>query len=147
MEVRFRINARDFKNDVQEILNRKIRGITTDTKLYDDVSNLLVDYIRAYLPVDTGALRDQSAGESSKSGYFREGYLEVSKSHGIVWDAIEHRPTDFRHYTGYAIGHALGLTPNFNGDDVRDAMIKNGDWEAFIKDCEPYIIEAFDEEK
>lgn len=147
MEVRFRIDARDFKKDVQEILDRKIRGITTNTELYDTISNILVDYIRAYLPVDTGALRDQSAGESSKSGYFREGYLEVSKSHGIVWDAIEHRPTDFRHYAGYVIGRVLGMQAGFTGEDIKDAMIANGDWESFLHDCEPYLIEAFNKEK
>lgn len=146
MEVKFRINARDFKKDVQELLNMKIRGITANTELYDTISNILVDYIRDYLPVDTGALRDQAAGESERSGYFREGYLEVSKSHGIVWDAIEHRPKEFKHYAGYVIGRVLGMQAGWNGEDLKDAMIANGDWESFIEDCEPYLIEAFNKE-
>ncbi len=145
MEVRFRIDARDFKNDVQEILDRKIKGITTNTELYDTISNILVGYIKNYLPVDTGALRYQAAGESDKSGYFREGYLEVSKSHGIVWDAIEHRPKEFKHYAGYVIGRVLGMQPGFTGAEIKEAMMENGDWEAFLSDCEPYLIEAFEE--
>ena len=143
MEVRFRINAREFRNDIQEILGRKIRGITTDVELYDTISRILLKYIKAYLPVDTGALRDQAAGESSKSGYFREGYLGVSESHGIVWDAIEHRTLEFRHYADYVIRQSLGLSKGWNGDDIRDLMIENGDWDAFIQECMPYIIRAF----
>ena len=145
MEIRFRIDAKDFKNDVQEILDRKIRGITTDTRLYDTISNILVSYIKDYLPVDTGALRDQAAGESSKSGYFREGYLEVSKSHGIVWDALEHRPREFRHYASFVIGRVLGLQAGWTALDLKNAMEENGDWDAFIHECEPYLIEAFKE--
>lgn len=145
MEVRFRINARDFKNDIQEILDRKIRGITTNTELYDTLSHILVGYIKSYLPIDTGALRDQGSGESSKSGYFREGYLEVSKSHGIVWDAIEHRPNEFKHYASFVIGRVLGMQGSINGDDIMEAMMANGDWENFLNDCTPYIIKAFKE--
>ncbi len=145
MEVKFRINAREFRKDVQEILDKKIKGITTDTEVYDTISEILVGYIKEYLPVDTGALRDQNAGESEKSGYFREGYLEISKSHGIVWDAFEHRSKDFKHYAGYVIGQVLGMQSGWNGDDIRDAMMANGDWDAFLEECEPYLIEAFEE--
>ena len=145
MEVRFRIDAKNFKDDVQEILNKKIQGITTDTQLYDTISNILVGYIKNYLPIDTGALRDQDAGESSKSGYFREGYLEVSKSHGIVWDAFEHRPKEFRHYASYVIGGVLNMQAGWTASDLRNAMINNGDWDAFIHECEPHLIKAFKE--
>lgn len=145
MAVEFRINAVEFKKDVQEIFNRKIRGITTDTELYDTISNILVSYIKDYLPVDTGALRNQDSGESEKTGYFREGYLEVSKSHGVVWDAIEHRPSEFRHYADFVISKVLGMQSGFDGDDIKNAMISNGDWYAFLRDCEPYLIKSFKE--
>lgn len=147
MEVRFRIDAREFKRDVEEILDRKIRGINADTELYDTISRILVGYIKTYLntKIDTGALRNQGAGESEKSGYFREGYLEISKSHGIIWDAFEHRPKEFRHYAEIVIGEVLGMQKGWTGADIREAMIANGDWYNFLRDCEPYLVKAFKE--
>lgn len=145
MEVRFRIDAKAFKDDIQERLDKKIRGITTNTELYDTLSQILVDYIKDYLPVDTGALRDQDAGMSTETGYFREGYLEVSKSHGIVWDAIEQRPNEFKHYASFVIGRVLGMQGSWNGADIMEAMMARGDWDKFLKDCTPYILEAFKE--
>lgn len=138
-----RIDAVQFKHDINELMHRKFRGITTNRKLYNEIVDILVGYIKAYLPVDTGALRYQSAGESSKTHYFREGYLENNMSGGINWDAFEHRPNgSYVHYAEAVIGKMLGVSDEVDGAAIRDAMMANGDWNKFLKECTPLIAEA-----
>lgn len=140
--ISMRIDARKFRSDVSELLDRKIRGITSNTNAYDEISRLLVRYLKDSISdkYDTGALVDQKHGYSDKTGYYREGYLEVSKSHGILWDAYEDRPSGFRHYAQAVIGKALGIHDGVNGENVREAMMSNGTWEEFLAECEPILI-------
>lgn len=148
--ITFRIDATAFRKDLTKKLNEKAKGITTDNDLYTDISEILVDIIRSYMNYyDTGASRDQEAGRSDKTGHDREGYLGISRAHGIEWDAIDINPHTgtVRHYIEPLIGKALNTHERITPESVMSALKERGDWEDFLNACKPLIVRAMQKEK
>lgn len=141
--LKFRVDAAAFREDMSNVLKKKAKGITSSYELYDAVSWKLVNYIRQFLPEDTGALAFQKSGQA-KNGLDREGYLEVSKAHGIDWTAIEHRKNGDAEYAKPVIGKYLGIhgVEEFTGADIQSRFEELGIWDEFLEDCKPLIVKA-----
>ena len=124
------IDTRDFNRAIAEVIREKTKSIQDSRDFQREALDLLIDYIRAYLPVDTGALRDQNSGNASKSPhYFREGSLDYLQN-GIRWDAIEHRANGERHYVDVLFSKVFG------GHDIETIvgfLQSTGDWDMFLK--------------
>ena len=129
--IQLRFDARQIKSEVNQILKHKVRGITTNTELYD---NLLEGFYAIVIQpslykagYDTGAFSEARSGISEKSGYFRHGYKTISPHHGIERDAIEERPKGDRHYFAPVFRRVFGIE-EANGAEAWDAVqssIKN----------------------
>lgn len=130
------IDTRDFNRAIDEILKSKMKKIQDSSELRKEAEDLLLDYIRDYLPEDTGALRYQKSGTASKPPhYFREGHIERFTD-SIRWDAIERRLHDDRHYAG------ILFTNIFGGPDMEsivNTLNETGDWESFLRECAELI--------
>lgn len=143
--VQFKIDAKQFRQDLSDLIDRKTRGITTDRGLYRNLGELLVrEHIAPYMSVDTGVSSEGKGFiQSQKSGYYREGYLAFSK--GIDWVAYEHRPNGPHSYIQYAVARAIGVDPNdITGSTVRDALIYLGEWDKFLQNAKPLVLESME---
>lgn len=143
--VQLRFNANQVKRDVNEILDRKVKAIKNDDKLY---TNLLWAFYGAFqplTPVDTGAFAYAAGGEA-KDGHVRQGYLTISAHHGIERDAVDTNPNTGRsqHYYRPLLGKILDLPEGYNGQDIYENM-DYGDQVEFLEKAAELITESMNE--
>lgn len=139
MGVSIRFDARMLKSEVSDILDRKIKSLTSNQELYNELSRLFYTYAISYMPEDTGALKMVGQGYSSRSGYYRRPNGTIGGHHGIEFDAVEERPKSDVHYAGPVLRRIFG-DPVSQG--VMDEMMSDGSWDAFCEEATPIIAEA-----
>lgn len=139
MAVSIRFDANQLKADIADKIEGKVKGLTTNQQLYNELSEIFYTYIIKYLPKDTGALKMTGAGyaKNDKHHYYRYPAGTIGGHHGVEFDAIEERPHSLHHYA-YGV-----MSKVFDNLDVRegvmDAMMADGSWDEFCEKAAPII--------
>lgn len=116
--VSVRFDARQLKRDIYEQMDTKVKAVTTDSVLYEELLWALKDTLVDYLPIDTGALAkgvEVQGAVSSKDGtyvdkkgrvhhrtnYPRYGNIRVH-ARELVYNPYEDRPAGPEYYASRA---------------------------------------------
>lgn len=138
MAISVRIDASALKSEVANILDRKVRSITSNQDLYNELSRLFYTYVISYLPEDTGALKMIGQGYA-KNGYYRRPKGTIGGHHGIEFDAVEERPNGDRYYAEPVLRRIFGANVS---EGVMNMMMSDGSWKKFCEEAAPIISEA-----
>lgn len=98
-----RFDAKYLKDEILRVVDTKVKGVTTNSEVYNDLLWSFQEAMARVLPKDTGALAYGVSGVSEKNGKTRIGDIHTT-SKGLVYNPIEiqHDNSDV-HYGGYVI--------------------------------------------
>ena len=145
--VTIRFDARELKRDLQEMLDFKVRSVTTNPEVYNQLLWAYAEALQDVLPVDTGALAYGSTG-ISKYDTLREGDIHTT-SKGLVYDPVEYyvrKRNSGGGFAGDVVERHYGCVAKRYSDKVAERE-DEGTWEYFVEKAQEILVEGMNNAK